>query len=293
MENRFQNYVLLILVIYLNISCTTLKKSQVKLIGNYYNTLANYPTTVRKFNESVALLSLESQNLSSALENSDSARIHSLVSAILEFDENLIMPDSIIKELDVMEEYIRNYYVLAPNGFNIYKAIKSTSESIVGIFGFKSVVSAIMPDRDVEISSLKKRKIATHFRSQSDNFRYSLMKVGDYLDSQLLPSISQSNSAIQVNVEELFRNGQEPVSSLDHYFNYNRYFINLFQRIIQTRKLYESISRSIQTILNTEQEIQKMTAERDKLSRDSKQLHKLAAEIEKIKSLSRAIDHQE
>ncbi len=282
--NRVYNFLIIIALIS-GTSCSTLKKSQVKLIGNYYNTLTNYPGSVKKLNEGVALITLESKNLRSALQNSDSARVYALISAINQFDQDLILPDSILAELDVIEEYIRNYYVLAPNGFNIYKAFKSTSESIVGIFGFKSVVSAIMPDRTVEVSSVKKRKITRHFRNQSEQFRSSLNKVKVYIDAHLLPEINQSNVDIQRNVEKLFVSGDQSISSIDHYFTYNKYFIHLFQRVIDTRKLYQGISESISLILVTEAEIQRMTAERNKLNRDSKRLHRLAAEMEKIRLL--------
>ncbi|MEO9485283.1 MAG: hypothetical protein ABJG47_17620 [Ekhidna sp.] len=272
-------------IFFMSMGCSPLRKSQVRLIGNYYNTLTIYPGSVRKLNERAAKLSLESDNLRSALYPSDSLRVQALLEAINQYETNLILPDTILSQVDFLDNYIRGYYVLVPNGFNIYKAFKGTTESIVGIFGFGSVASSVLPDKTVEITNAKERKILTHFQSQSEEFRKCLSSIKSYIDHYAVPKIDSTNREIQDGVQKLFADKKEAVSSREHYFTYNRHFIDFFQKTIQTRKLYLNISKSLANILATEREIQRMTAERMKIDRDSYQLHVLANDVLKMKSL--------
>ncbi|MEP5611478.1 MAG: hypothetical protein ABJP45_04480 [Cyclobacteriaceae bacterium] len=284
MKRIYVNLLVVVLVLLMG-SCSPLRKSQVRLIGNYYNTLANYPGNVRKLNERVAKLELESDNLQSALYPSDSARVYALVEAINQYEINITLPDSILAQVDFLEDYIRGYYVLVPNGFNVYKAFKGTTESIVGIFGFRSVASSVLPDKNVEVTNAKERKILVHFRGQSPELRACLVGIKAYIDNHAVPEIDRTNKRIQEGVRGLFKDENEAVSSRDHYFTYNRHFIDFFLKTIQTRKLYLNISESLTNILETEKEIQKMTAERMKIDRDSYQLHILATDVLKMKSL--------
>lgn len=266
--------------------CSPLRKSQVRLIGNYYNTITNYPGNVRKLNERVALLALESDNLKSALYPSDSLRVNALLEAINLYEVSLTLPDTISTKVDFLESYIRGYYVLAPNGFNMYKAIKGTTETIVGSFGLRSVASSVLPDKQAEeIPKAKRRKLLAHFQSQSDELRLNLISIKSYIDNYAIPKIDKTNSKIQDGVQKLFSDSNEAISSRDHYFTYNRHFIDFFLKTIKTRKLYVNISTSLTNILAAEREIQRMTAERMKIDRDSYQLHILATNVLKMRSL--------
>jgi len=273
-------------VLFLLIGCSPLRKSQVRLIGNYYSTIANYPGNVRKLNERMAKLSLESDNLKSALYPSDSLRVHALLGAINKYEANLTLPDSILAQVDFLDNYIRGYYVLVPNGFNVYKALRGTTVSMVGNFGLKSVASTVLPDKKIEeIPKAKSRKVLTHFRGQSAELERCLISIKSYIDQYAIPEIDDTNKKIQDGVQKLFNDTNEAISSRDHYFTYNRHFIDFFQKTIKTRKLYLNISTSLTNILATEKEIQRMTAERMKIDRDSYQLHILATNVLKMKSL--------
>ncbi len=265
-------------------SCTTLHKSQVSLIGNYYSTLAEYPGNIKKLDEQAADIALEAGNIESALYESDSVRINELVDAIGVYSEDIVLPDSIRTEIDQIEQYIRGYYVLVPNGFSIYRALKGTSESIGSFFGVRPVVSTVLPERE-EISERKKQKIAKHFKSQSQQFRHSLKVIKSYVDNHLIPQVDDSNAEMKQNIQRLFNENDVRISSLNYYFDYNKYFADLFQKAIKTKKLYVSISNAIDLLLETETEIQKMTKDRGKLNTGSERLHKLVAETQRIKIL--------
>lgn len=265
--------------------CTSLRKSQTRVIGNYYYTLAEFPSNVRKLNERSAEVVLESQNLKSALYQSDSARIYSLVNVINEYDIALALPDSIIAEVEYIERYIRGYYTLIPNGFNIYNTLKGTSETVSSFFGLRPVVSTILPERSPELNSAKRKKVTQHFRSQSERFRQSLTSIKSYIDGHIIPEINDSYSGMQQNVQHLFGNDSTSVSSLDYYFQYSQYFNDLFQTVINTKRLYLSISNSLSLLLDTEREIQRMTQERNNIKKDSELLHKLVLEMQRIRLL--------
>lgn len=275
---------LFLLVIALS-GCNTLHKSQMTLIGNYYSILASYPGSFKKINDRAAKVILESNNLSSALHATDSARVTSLIQSIEQYDKDLTPPDSILIDIDALEKYIRGYYVLVPNGFNVYKALKSTSESIGGMFGLRSVVSTILPEATSRPSNSKKRKIERHFKSQSTQFRSSLQNLKYYIDIFIIPGMEETDVKIQDDVRALFTQSSSPLPPRDHYFTYNQYFIDFFQKIGESKKLYVRISRTVELILETEAEIQKMTKERNKLSKDSELLHRSVNEIQKLKVL--------
>ena len=277
--------ILIIVFLLIATGCTTLRKSQIRLIGNYYSTLADYPGNIKKINERSAEVTLEARSIESALYLSDSLRIYRLVDALNDYGDDLILPDSILNEIDNIENYIRGYYVLVPNGFSIYRTLKGTSESIGSFFGLRPVVSTILPDKTSEISEAKKRKIAKHFRTESAQFRESAVQIKQYIDGHLLPQVQQMNAKIQFDVQRLFKDNSNTISSLDYYFDYNKYFTELFQKIIKTKKLYLSISNSIDLLLETEVEIQQLTKERGKLTADSELLHKLVVEMQRIKIL--------
>lgn len=269
----------------LNTGCGPLRKTQVSLVKNYFNTIADHPANIQQLNDRLAELSLESQNLQSSLYPSDSQRITSLMHAIHDYENSLALPDSIAIELERFQAYISGYYILLPDGFNVYNAFKSTSESVVGIFGFQSIVSSVLPEKSENVSASKKRRMLTHLKTQSIQVRESLSKIKQYVDEQMLPVIDKTNEIISKDVQQLFMSGDTPISPLDHYFKYNNYFIDYFQNIIRLRKLTVRVSASIDQVLLTEQEILGLTSTPQKIRQDSDQLHRLANDMQKIKVL--------
>ena len=269
--------------------CRTLKKSQVRVIGNYFGTVAEYPQYIRQMNERSAKLVLEADNLESALEGSDSSRLDALVDAIDKYEFRLEVPDSVANAVSIIEDYVQGYYILAPNGFSVYKTLKGTSESIGGIFGLKSVVSAVLPERDIDLSPKKKKKINTHFNNQSETLRAAIRTSKNYIDRYLIPQMQISNERMRNDLRGLF-NEDDKLSALDHYFEYNRYFLNHFQKLILTERLARQLSVSLDTMLDTEDEIQRMTAERKRIDKDSHFLHDLVVDIQKIQLLIKKLE---
>ena len=255
------------------------------LVGNYFNTIARYPDDVKDLSSYQADLTLHADNIRSALLPTDSSRIAALIQSVLRYESALVFPDSVSEELINLEGYIRDYYLLAPNGFDIYKTLKNTTESIVGIFGFKGVASAILPDIHSEASSFKKRKIHAHFTGQSKTLLQSVTVLKAYIDQHIIEEINRVENQINEDVQLLFKREQGGITPLDYYFQYNQYFTDFYQRINNIRKLAQRISASLGHILITEAEIQKMTSIRQKIRRDSRKLHQLADDVRRIRQI--------
>ncbi|MEO9804764.1 MAG: hypothetical protein ABJF04_16025 [Reichenbachiella sp.] len=267
------------------IGCSPLKPSQGILMGNYYSMVANYPNHFRKLNERVVKLSLESDDLNSALYPSDSLRVAALVEAINKYEEELNFPDSIAKDLELLDSYIGEYYTLIPNGFNIYKTLKSASVTVGGVFGLGSVANSVLPDNEVQITKVKKRKILAHFRRESENLHQSLGHLQFFIDHHLIPKIDYIDIRVKKDFQSLFHGKNGTVSSLDHYFNYNKSFINYSQKLILTRRLAVTVSESLGHAMAAENEVKRMTIERQRILKDSRHLQHLVNDLQKIKTL--------
>ena len=98
---------------------------------------ATHCAHVRQLNERVANLELESQNLGSALQPSDSMRVRTIIVALTAFENDLRLPDSVRRNIEIVDQYIKGYYAYIPKGYDIYKTFKIASETIGGMFGIK------------------------------------------------------------------------------------------------------------------------------------------------------------
>ena len=266
-------------------SCAPLKRSQVILVGNYFNTIAGYPDYIRELNAYQADLTLQADNLHSSLILSDTLRIAALIHAVQQYENELVFPDSIATSLTDLEAYIRGYYILAPNGFDLYKTIKSTTESIGSMFGLKAVVSALLPEARSNVSDFKKRKIYAHFSSQENALQANLQNLKLHIDLHMIGHIDSVQAQVRRDVQLLFIHEGDPITPLDYYFNYNQYFSDYFQRINKIRKLAISVSTSLDHIIKTEAEIKSMTSQRQKIQRDSRKLHQLADDVRMIQQI--------
>ncbi len=269
------------------IACSPLRKSQTLLVGNYFSALSTFPSNIRQLNERVATFDLEASNLSSALLETDADRVNYLVRSIKLFEERLLMEDSVGTAIDELEQYVRQYYTLVPNGFNIYKALKGTSEGIVGLLGFKSVISSVLPDKNVEITDLKKKKILKHLNDNRVQFRANLRLIKVYTDYYLIPQIDEIDKQYKKDHQVLFENLPDSISSLQYFENYNRRFIDFYQKLIQSRRLATQISISLDRILQVEENIIKLTRTRQKIKKNDAELLTLLNDLQKIKQLLR------
>lgn len=187
--------------------------------------------------------------------------------------------------MNSLEQYIKNYYVLIPNGFNIYKALKGTSTYIGGFFGLGSILSKVLPDQTIEVTNVKKRKILSHIRSNQLQFEKSIRNVKKYVDQHMVPELERVDNSVKPDFEILFTKDETLKNSTDHYYKYNRHFINYFQKLIATKKLAKTISKSLSQVLDAQKQVILLTSDKQKIGKESAVLLELAQSLNQIKIL--------
>lgn len=282
--NRWQFLSVLISLTVALSSCAPLSKSQVKLSHNYFETIANYPSYHRQLNTQLAQVKLESMNLESALQKLDSQRVAMIIFSIKEYERALEIPDSIDTHLKFIENYVQNYYVLLPNGFNVYQALKGTTETISGMFGFGSIAKSILPNNISGLSTVKKKRIKNHLVNNEENLLKSLESIKIFIDQTYIPSIEKINSNSIEHFEELLIGIKNKPDALEYYMLHNRMLTKFYQNLFLTKSLASSLSRSIDPFIRTEKHIIKMFSEREKIDSETIHLNELVREIQRIKT---------
>lgn len=266
-------------------SCAPLSKSQLKVSHNYFEAIANYPRYYRALNVTVADLNLESKNLESSLHSSDSLRVATIINSINEYEESMIIPDSILIHAKYLDQYIQNYYSLIPNGFNIYRALKGTTETIGGIFGLGGVVSGILPNNINGLNPTKKGKIQAHILSSESYLLESLTKLKNYINASYLPRLEQIDQQSIGDFEELLSGINDKTPPLDYYTRHNRMLTQFYQRLYHTKSLVKQLSKSLDSFMLVEKELTVSFKERGKLDMETTHINELLNDMQRINYL--------
>jgi len=233
----------------------------------------------------VAKIALESNNLGSSLLTSDSLRVNKLILALNQYEQSLVFPDSIEQVITYTDSYIKGYYAIIPNGFNVYRTIKSTTELVGGYFGLRSIISSLLPDKAKNVSLAKKRKISNYYRQDKARLFEGLVALQAYINNELIPIIDTSEINMKRDFQKLFSSENVKATSLDHYYLYNEPFIQRFKKVIKTKKAAELLSKSIDNILKAENELMEMTSKRQKVEMNSYYILNLSSDLPKIARL--------
>ncbi|WP_436516274.1 hypothetical protein [Ekhidna sp. To15] len=271
-----------VLILTILIGCAPLSKSQLKLSHNYFQTIANHPRYIQELNIRVADLNLEAKNLESSLHNSDSLRIATIIHSINEYEESMRIPDSILVHTKVLDKYIQSYYLLIPNGFSIYRALKGTTETIGGIFGLGGVVSGILPSNVNGLNPTKKRKIQTHVLSSEPDLINSLNKLKAYINSSYLPRLEAIDKQSISDFELLLESINNKTPPLEYYTRHNRMLTDFYQRLYHTKNLVSHLSKSIDNFMIVEKEISQSFQEKEKINVEETHLNELVDEMHRI-----------
>ncbi|WP_370087123.1 hypothetical protein [Ekhidna sp.] len=266
-------------------SCAPLSKSQLKVSHNYFEAVANYPRYYRALNVTVADLNLEAKNLESSLHSSDSLRVATIIHSINEYEESMIVPDSILIHTKYLDTYIQNYYSLIPNGFNIYRALKGTTETIGGIFGLGGVVSGILPNQINGLNPAKKGKIQSHILSSESYLMESLLKLKAYINESYLPRLDEVDKQSIVHFEALLSSINHKTPPLEYYTKHNRMLTQFYQRLYHTKSLVKQLSKAIDSFMVVEKELTASFKERGKLDMESTHINELLNDMQRINYL--------
>lgn len=274
-----------VLIISTLIGCAPLSKSQLKMSHNYFQAVANHPRYIQQLNVSVADLNLEAKNLESSLHTSDSLRIATIIGSINQYEESMRIPDSIVVHTKVVDKYIQNYYLLIPNGFSIYRALKGTTETIGGIFGLGGVVSGILPSNINGLNPTKKRKIQAHVLNSEVELIYSLEVLKTYINSSYLPRLNQIDNQSIADFELLLESINNKTPPLEYYTKHNRMLTEFYQRLYHTKNLVKHLSKSIDTFILVEKEIANSFKEKEKVNVENMHLNELVNDMQRMNYL--------
>ncbi len=249
---------------------------------NYFQAIANHPRYIQELNVRVADLNLEAKNLESSLHQSDSLRIATIINSINAYEESMRIPDSIIVHSKVLDKYIQNYYLLIPNGFSIYRALKGTTETIGGIFGLGGVVSGILPSNINGLNPTKKRKIQTHVLSSETDLIVSLNVLKNYINTSYLPRLDAIDKQSIADFELLLESINNKTPPLEYYTKHNRMLTQFYQRLYHTKNMVRHLSKSIDTFIIVEKEITASFKEKEKIDVESTHLNELVNDIQRV-----------
>ncbi len=263
-------------------SCAPLSKSQLKMSHTYFQTITNYPHYYRELNMRVADLNLEAQNLESSLHESDSIRIATIIKSINEYESAMQIPDSILAHTKVIEKYIQNYYLLIPNGFNLYRALKGTTETIGGLFGLGSVVSSVLPNNINGLNPTKKRKIQAHILSSETSLIQSLRILKNYINTVYLPKLNEIDKKSINDFEILLASINSSTPPLEYYTMHNRMLTEFYQRLFRTKNLVNQLSKSIETLILVEQEITKSFTTKEMIDFEKTHMNELINDMQRV-----------
>ena len=285
MNEWFRLALLLILVNLITNGCASLTHKQVKLTSNYFSSISGFPSHCRLLNEHAATSAFNSQILQSSLSHTDSIKVNLLIGAIDEFEENLNFPDSINESLTMIDGYITSYFALLPDGYDAYHALKSTSQTIGGLFGVGGIVSSIFPRFQLNLKRINKKKVKSHIFRNSSEMDLNLAKVKLYISDVHLPRLDSIDIASRIGFERLFSdlNGQR--DPLSFYADHNRILIKYYQRLYQTKKSAELLIVAIDLIIDSGHEVTARIGERKKVKPSLEQITKLINVLQRVKHL--------
>lgn len=265
-------------------SCAPLTKSQVKLSHNYFETIANYSSYHRQLNTQVAHMELESMNLESSLQELDSQRVSMIILSIKEYEKALEIPDSIAIHLKFLENYVQNYYVLLPNGFNVYQALKGTTETISGMFGLGGIAKSILPNNIAGLSIVKKKRIKNHIVNSEENLLLALKTIRSFIEDTYLPTLERINYNSINHFESLLIGIKNKPDALEYYTLHNRMLTKFYHNLFLIKSLALSLSHSIEPFIRTEKHVINKFSERQKIDSETIHLNELVRDIQKIKA---------
>ena len=267
-------------------SCAPLTKSQVKMTRNYFETVSAYPSHLRHLNLRIAELSMNSEMLESALESSDSLKVSLVVDAIAKYESELEVPDSIEQHLQFVDSYVQSYFSLIPDGFNAYKAMKSTTQTIGSLVGLGGLIAAALPDLEYNLKRAKRKKIRIHLKQSSKQLNRALTEVNSYLTKHYLPKMEEIEVSSRDHFRMLFTNGPDQLDPLQYYTEYNKLVVDYYQRLFLTRQITLLLRRASVRLIAAEKEVLKRTAEREKINPELIILNEIIGNMQKVRNLS-------
>lgn len=127
-------YFFIIINIAIFSGCSSLTKTQTKAISQYFQTVNSYPHYPEQINTALAHIKLNRSQLYPSSFTEDSVMMESLVRSLNEFEAELNINGELKSAIVEYDHFIKEYFLMIPNGFNVIKILEGTTVTIAGFF---------------------------------------------------------------------------------------------------------------------------------------------------------------
>jgi hypothetical protein len=216
-----------------------------------------------------------------------------IIQSINEYEKAMKLPEEVLLHVRNIDAYVQQYYLFLPNGFNLYRVLKSTTETVGGVFGLGSVISGILPNSTNNLSVAKKRKIQAHVLQSEQSLIRSLEALKAYIDGSYLPRLDAIYTASIADFEALLASINHKTPPLDYYTRHNRMITAFYQRFFHTRNLVQQLSKSIDSFISVEKEIAKSFQIREKIDVERTHMNQLLSDMQRIDFLVKELNQKQ
>ena len=273
----------------LTTACSPLTKTQLKSVNQYYQTLGPFPSYYRELQKYTANIKLNRLLLYPESYKVDSVMIESLVKSFENYSKDMIIFGKTDSAIITLDNYIRDYFLLLPNGFRLIKIITSGTSAIGKYFGIGDVMQSVMPQKGVYISKTRARKIKEYIRNGNSLVTECTDLMKSYSGSLFRNNLSNENIYIRENYKKFLADLKDKPGSYEYYAVYNKIFINHFQTIYNTQLYVKQLKKVIDNIKLAQFALNELTDSRENLKQGIPEIHDLYIEMSKLKNIQETI----
>ena len=266
-------------------NCSPLTKTQSKAVNQYFQTIANYSEYSIELNKSTAKIRLDRLQLYPETYDIDSIMIEALVKSFESYQKEMRLDPELDSSLSRLDSYIKDYFLLTPNGFRVIKLLSGGSSLIGSYFGLGNLInSAFNYGKEANLLPSNAKKVKKHVMNGQTLIDESTKVIRQFADQILITTLNRENIYIRDNYRKFLNDLRGQPDSYDYYSVYNAIFIRHFEIIYNTKVLANQLIESTEAISQTHHAMVLETAKRQKLKSgmaDIQELYLLTDQIKK------------
>ncbi len=265
--------------------CSPLTKTQSKAVNQYFQTIANYPEYSKELNRSTAKIRLNRLQLYPETYDIDTVMIEALVRSFESYQKEMKLKPELDSSLSRLDSYIKEYFLLTPNGFRFIKLVSGGSSLIGSYFGLGGLISsAFSYGKEANLLPSNAKKVKKHIMEGQAIVDESTIVIRQFADQILNTTLNRENTYIRDNYRRFLKDLKGNPDSYDYYSVYNAIFIRHFEIIYNTKVLATQLIASTEEIRKTHQTLVLQTTHRDKLKSGIADIQELYLSVEQINS---------
>ncbi len=278
-------YILLILNGFIFSNCSPLTKTQSKAVNQYFQTIVNYSEYSKELNKSTAKIKLNRLQLYPETYDIDTVMIEALVKSFESYQKEMRLKPELDSALGRLDSYIKDYFLLTPNGFRVIKILSGGSSLIGSYFGLGNLInSAFSYGKEANLLPSNAKKVKKHIADGQQMIDESTEVIRRFAEQVLFTTLNQEYVYIRENYRKFLGDLKGNPDSYDYYSTYNTIFIRHFEVIYNTRDLANQLIESTGAIRQTHGALIQETEKRQKLKRGMAEIQELYLLIDQIKN---------